>query len=211
MTSSMFDVVPKLPNELSAQIFSFFNVFELAKLERVSKSWRNVIRTNPILWKDDQFDEKVLDPCALQHEGKYNAMLEKCDGKIDKVFLPLFLPFNTQGKLESLLEPLAKSEVKDLWIVIRKDKTCPGRHQHGGPNASSKQLQDAVKAVLKVVVQCAHLQNLRLATTESVMVNTKTFGDPKKWPFAANRFKKLSYLLKSSLSSTYLSWQEWNE
>ncbi|PWN37321.1 uncharacterized protein FA14DRAFT_152723 [Meira miltonrushii] len=196
MSNNKFDVVSKLPNELSTQILSFFDVFELARMERVSKSWQTLIRTNSTLWKDDRFDAQVLDPCALQHEAKYRAMLKRCDGKIDKVFLPLVLPFNTQAKLESLLKPLVKSEVKDLWIVIRIDATCPLLHiacaRQYNENLSDGQLQDAVKAVLETVVQCGHLRNLRLVTTESVIVNMRNFRDPAKWPFAASRLKKLA-------------------
>ncbi|PWN37316.1 uncharacterized protein FA14DRAFT_152718 [Meira miltonrushii] len=194
--SKLPDEVSKLPNELSAQIFSFFNVFELARLERVSKSWQSMIRTNSTLWKDDQFDAQAFDPCALQHEEKYKAMLKRCDGKIDKVFLPLFLPFNTQAKLKSLLKPLVKSEVKDLWIVIRNDATCPNHHKHYEPKVSrlklKKQFEDAFEAVLKTVVQCGHLKKLRLVSVPSAIVNITDFGEPTKWPFAAVRLQKLA-------------------
>ena len=135
----MMDMVSELPNELSTQVLNYFNVFELAKLERVSKSWQSIIRTNSTLWKDDRFDKNVFELCAIQHEGKYKAMLERSGGKLDKIFLPIFLPFNTQDKLESLLWLLPKSEVKDLWIVIRKDSMCPIHHAHQEMDVSDYQ------------------------------------------------------------------------
>lgn len=187
------DMVSELPNELSTQVFNYFNVFELAKLERVSKSWQSIIRANSTLWKDDRFDKNIFELCAIQHEGKYKAMLERSGGRLDKVFLPICLPFNTQDKLESLLWPLPKSEVKDLWIVIRTDTTCPDYHKHQEMNVSDRQLEEAVKAVLKAVVHCDQLKYLRLvSSSEGVNVDMRNFGNPAKWPFSTNRLKKLA-------------------
>ncbi|PWN37319.1 uncharacterized protein FA14DRAFT_183418 [Meira miltonrushii] len=192
----MFDVISKLPNELFAQIFSFFNVFELAKLEQVSKSWHTMIRKNPTLWKDDGFDgQKVFDVCALQHEGKYKAMLEKSHGKLHRIFLPVYLSFKTQEEIEHLLNHLIKSEVQDLWIVIRVNSTCPDHHRHTETDWTPKgryQLREAVKTVIRTVVQCDKLKHLRLVAGDRVYVNIQDFGEPSKWPFAINRLRKLA-------------------
>ncbi|PWN37315.1 uncharacterized protein FA14DRAFT_183414 [Meira miltonrushii] len=192
----MFDVISKLPAELSAQIFSFFNVFELAKLEQVSKSWQNVIRKNPTLWKDDGFKARdVFDVCALQHEGKYKAMLERSHGKLHRIFLPVYLSFKTQGEIEDLLKHLIKSDVEDLWIVIRMGSTCPEHHQHNEIDETTitrSQLNEAVKTVIRTVVRCDQLKNLRLVANRGVQVTMQDFGEPSKWPFAANRLRKLA-------------------
>ena len=125
----------------------------------VSKSWQSIIRTNSTLWKDDGFDGQVLELSSFQHQKKYKVMLERSDGKLDKIFLPFCLTCNFQDKIEFLLSFLPKSDVKDLWIVIKKDYTCPNHNVIRGANVSSEQYCDAVKAVLKTVVHCDQLKN----------------------------------------------------
>ena len=92
----------------------------------------------------------------------------------------------------SLLSFLPKSDVKDLWIVISKESTCPNQNIIRGARISNIQFRDAVESVLKAVVHCDQLKSLRLVSTEDVYVDMKSFGDPAKWPFCANRLKKLA-------------------
>ncbi|PWN37320.1 uncharacterized protein FA14DRAFT_176617 [Meira miltonrushii] len=94
--------------------------------------------------------------------------------------------------IESLLKPLVKSEVKDLWIVIRQDVTCPNHHKHYEPKVSRKHFENAFEAVLKTVAQCGHLKKLRLVSVPNAIVNITDFGEPTKWPFAAVRLQKLA-------------------